>query len=151
PYHRLVNPWTMGAILHEVSHNLQNELELQRVVPTAIVRAVRAAGAPPAVARTWGRWNREIFGDMIGCMLGGEAFVASLMDVIGRAPAQVLAYSPTGVHPTPYLRPALSCELLSRMGFPERAEALRRAWHRLYPSTDGTTIPPGLLASWPRL
>ena len=77
PYHRLVNPWTMGAILHEVSHNLQNELELQRVVPASIMRAVRAVGAPPAVARTWGRWNREIFGDMVGCMLGGEAFVAS--------------------------------------------------------------------------
>ncbi len=46
PYHRLVNPWTMGAILHEVSHNLQNELELQRVVPASILRAVRAAGAP---------------------------------------------------------------------------------------------------------
>src|SRR5581483_8969245 len=23
PYHRLVNPWTLGAVLHEVSHNLQ--------------------------------------------------------------------------------------------------------------------------------
>ena len=46
PYHRLVNPWTMGAIMHEVSHNLQNELELQRVVPASIMRSVRAVGAP---------------------------------------------------------------------------------------------------------
>src|SRR5262249_44074726 len=38
PYHRMVNPWTMGAILHEVSHNLQNELELERTVPRAISR-----------------------------------------------------------------------------------------------------------------
>jgi len=30
PYHRLINPWTMGAILHEVSHNLQNELDLSK-------------------------------------------------------------------------------------------------------------------------
>ena len=28
PYHRLVNPWTLGAVLHEVSHNLQNDLGL---------------------------------------------------------------------------------------------------------------------------
>jgi hypothetical protein len=28
PYHRLVNPLSLGAILHEVSHNLQNELGL---------------------------------------------------------------------------------------------------------------------------
>jgi hypothetical protein len=151
PYHRMVNPWTMGAILHEVSHNLQNELQLERAVPAAIGRRLRAAGVPEPVARICVQWNREIFGDMIGCMLGGEAFIASLMDVIGRAPAQVLGFSPQGVHPTPYLRPDLSCELLSRMGFPERAAAFRAAWRKLYPSTDGTTIPRTLLASWPQV
>ena len=26
PYHRLINPWTLGAMLHETSHNLQSEL-----------------------------------------------------------------------------------------------------------------------------
>jgi len=26
PYHRLVNPWTLGAIHHEVSHNIQSPL-----------------------------------------------------------------------------------------------------------------------------
>jgi hypothetical protein len=35
PYHRLVNPWTLGAILHEVSHNLQNEIGLARTIRTA--------------------------------------------------------------------------------------------------------------------
>jgi len=151
PYHRMVNPWTMGAILHEVSHNLQNELALERAVPAAIAHRLRAAGTPEPVVRTCVRWNREIFGDMIGCMLGGEAFVASLMDVIGRAPAQVLGFSPRGVHPTPYLRPALSCELLSRMGFPDRATDFARAWRRLYPSAADTTIPPVLLAGWPQV
>jgi hypothetical protein len=149
PYHRLVNPWTMGAILHEVSHNLQNELELQRVVPASIVRAVRAVGAPPAVARTWGRWNREIFGDMAGCMLGGEAFVTSLMDVIGRTRDQALGYNPGGVHPTPYLRTFLSTELLRRMGFEESAKALNRTWRRLYPSAAAGNIPEPLLKTAP--
>lgn len=149
PYHRLVNPWTIGAVLHEVSHNLQNELDLQVAVPAAILRRLRAGGLPEPVCRVWTRWNREIFGDMLGCLLGGEAFVASLMDVIGRSPAQSLAYSPRGVHPTPYLRTFLACELLARMGFPERAEALRRGWRQLYPSLDGTTIPPALLRTWP--
>jgi hypothetical protein len=149
PYHRLVNPWTMGAILHEVSHNLQNELELQRVVPAAIVRAVRSAGAPPAVARTWGRWNREIFGDMAGCMLGGEAFVTSLMDVIGRTRDQALGYNPGGVHPTPYLRTFLSTELLRRMGFADTAKAYDRTWRRLYPSASAGNIPTALLRTSP--
>ena len=147
PYHRLVNPWTMGALLHEVSHNLQNELELERAVPLSVLRRLRSAGIPEPVSRIWTRWNREIFGDMVGLMLGGEAFVASLMDVIGRSPAQSLAYSPRSVHPTPYLRTFLACELLSRMGFPGRADAFRRAWRRLYPSTAGTTMPPALLAT----
>jgi hypothetical protein len=150
PYHRLINPWTMGAILHEVSHNLQNELELQSAVPASILRRLRAGGIPESVCRIYTRWNREIFGDMLGCLLGGEAFVASLMDVIGRSPAQSLAYSPRSVHPTPYLRTFLSCELLDRMGFPERAEAYRRAWGQLYASTAGTTMPRDLLTTWRR-
>lgn len=149
PYHRLVNPWTMGAILHEVSHNLQNELSLERDIPRAINRAVRATGAAPAVAAVWSRWNREIFGDLAGCLLGGEAFAASLMDVIGRAPDQALAYSPHGVHPTPYLRIFLSTELLRRMGFADTASAYEQAWRRLYPSTVGTTLPAQVLRSWP--
>jgi hypothetical protein len=147
PYHRMVNPWTMGAILHEVSHNLQNELQLEQAVPSSIARRLRAAGVPDPVVTVWVRWNREIFGDMVGCMLGGEAFVASLMDVIGRAQAQTLGYSPRGVHPTPYLRTFLSCELLRRMGFSERAVEFRRAWSQLYPSPRQSALPPKLLAT----
>jgi hypothetical protein len=150
PYHRMVNPWTMGAILHEVSHNLQNELQLQREVPTSIDARLAKAGLPTSVRSVWVRWNREIFGDMVGCLLGGEAFVASLLDVIGRSPAQVLSYSARSVHPTPYLRTFLACELLSRMGFQDRAEAYRQAWRRLYPSTAGSSIPPQVLATWQR-
>jgi hypothetical protein len=150
PYHRLINPWTMGAIMHEVSHNLQNELELERAVPMQIVRRVVAAGVPHESARTWAQWNREIFGDMVGCLLGGEAFVASLMDVIGRSPEQALSFNPHGVHPTPYLRTFLSTELLRRMGFPETAAAYERAWRRLYPSTREGSMPAQLLRTWPR-
>jgi hypothetical protein len=148
PYHRLVNPWTMGAILHEVSHNLQNELSLESVIPQTIFDRVRLAGGSPAVAQVWARWNREIFGDLLGCLLGGEAFVASLLDVIGRAPEQVLAYSPRGVHPTPYLRTFLSAELLRRMGFPETAKRYAKAWQKLYPSTASSTLPTELMTSW---
>ncbi|MGZ4447293.1 MAG: hypothetical protein ACXVWZ_03050 [Nocardioides sp.] len=149
PYHRMVNPWTMGAVLHEVCHNLQNELGLQEEIPRAIHRALLAAGLPASVARTWARWDREIFADLMGCMLGGEAFVASLMDVIGRAPEQVLAFSPHGVHPTPYVRTYLSTHLLARMGFPEIAREHERLWQRLYPSTAGTTIPRPVLETRP--
>jgi hypothetical protein len=147
PYHRLVNPWTLGAILHEVSHNLQNDLALEESIPGSIIQTLRAAGLPRQVRSVWAQWNREIFGDMMGCLLGGEAFVASLLDVIGRAPDQALAFNPHGVHPTPYLRTFLSTELLRRMGFPETAAQYEKAWHTLYPSA-GTSIPPSMLRTW---
>jgi hypothetical protein len=146
PYHRLVNPWTLGAILHEVSHNLQNDLGLERAVPRSIARRLLEAGLGRGVAMVWTRWNRESFADMMGLLLGGPAVVASLMDVVGRGPATVAAYAPSGPHPTPYLRTFISIELLRRMGFPEEAEQYRRTWTRLYPRITGS-IPRAVLAT----
>src|SRR5262249_21642895 len=50
PYHRLVNPWTLGAIHHEVSHNLQSDLGLWNEVPRRVVQQLRAAGLHSTVA-----------------------------------------------------------------------------------------------------
>ena len=147
PYHRLVNPWTLGAMLHEVSHNLQNDLGLQQDIPRQISRAVEEAGCPPAVGRVWVRWNRETFADMCGVLLGGEAFVGSLIDVVGRSPEMSLAYSETGPHPTPYLRTFISTHLLERLNFADAARRYRARWEQLYPEPGRGTIPPALLAS----
>jgi hypothetical protein len=149
PYHRIVNPWTLGAILHEVSHNLHNDLGLARVVPARINGRLRDAGLGGQVAATWTRWNRELFADVCGLLLGGPAVVGSLFDVIGRAPQTVLAFDPTGPHPTPYLRAFISTELLRRMGFGEEAAAYRRLWTRLYPSGRAGSIPRRLLETFP--
>src|SRR5207253_10522602 len=47
PYHRLVNPWTLGAALHEVSHNLQSDLGLGQAAPRAIAhRPLKSALRP---------------------------------------------------------------------------------------------------------
>jgi hypothetical protein len=149
PYHRLVNPWTLGAVLHEVSHNLQNDLGLARVLPQSIERRLLAAGLPSSVAQTWRRWNRESFADLAGLCLGGPAVVSSLMDVVGRGPATVTAYSPTGPHPTPWLRTLLSIELLRRLGFERQAARQRAAWLRMYPDPSAGTMPRALLATHP--
>ncbi len=149
PYHRLVNPWTLGAILHEVSHNLHNDLGLERAVPARIQDRLREAGLPDPVVATWTRWNRELFADVCGLLLGGPAVVGSLFDVIGRAPSTVLAYGPRAPHPTPYLRAFISLELLRRMGFQSEAEAYRRLWNRLYPDARAGNIPRALLQSFP--
>jgi hypothetical protein len=149
PYHRLVNPWTLGAVLHEVSHNLQSDMGLNQTLPRAIARRLLAGGFPTPVAAIWTRWNRETFADLSALLLGGPAVVASLFDVIGRGPEIVLTYSPRGPHPTPYLRALISIELLRRMGFAEQAEQYRRAWIRIYPDPRAGALPRPLLDSFP--
>jgi hypothetical protein len=141
PYHRLVNPWTLGAVLHEVSHNLQSDLGLNRAVPVAIGRRLLDEDCPPAVARVWTRWNREIFADMSALLLGGPATVGSLFDVIGRSPRSVLAYNPRGPHPTPWFRAYISTELLRRMGFGEEAERYESLWTKIYPDPRAGSLP----------
>jgi len=148
PYHRLVNPWTLGAVLHEVSHNLQNDLGLDRAVPAGIARRLSERGHPESVIRMWTAWNRETFADLSGLLLGGPAIVASLMDVIGRSQRATYFFNPAGVHPTPYLRTLISVELLRRMGFGAQAERFDHAWRRLYPDPRGA-IPREVLRTFP--
>ncbi|ONH58250.1 hypothetical protein CcI49_22455 [Frankia sp. CcI49] len=149
PYHRLVNPWTLGAILHEVSHNLQNDLGLARAVPALVGHRLRAEGIPAPVAAVWVRWNRETFADLAGLLLGGPAVVSSLFDVIGRSPQFVTHYNPRGPHPVPYLRVYLSIELLRRMGLTADADLFRRIWSRVYPAAAARSLPGPLRATFP--
>ncbi len=150
PYHRLINPWTLGAIHHEVSHNLQSDLGLWQDVPQRIFRRLRVANIPRPVAATWARWHKEIWADLGGLLLGGPAIVASLLGVLARSRRTTQGFNPQGVHPTPYLRTFISLELLRRMGFPEEAAGFRRLWRRLYPSPERSTIPQAMLASFPQ-
>lgn len=146
PFHRLVNPWTLGAVLHEVSHNLQSDLGLDQRVPAEITRRLTAEGLPGSVVQTWRGWNRESFADLSGLLLGGPAVVASLMDVVGRSRAATYAFMSGAPHPTPYLRASLSIELLRRMGFTEQAKRFARAWSALYPrSLAAQHLPRSLL------
>jgi hypothetical protein len=150
PYHRLVNPWTLGAVMHEVSHNLQSDLGLSKDVPRQVGLRLLNAGMPRAVASVWVRWNREMFADMSALLLGGPEVVGSLMDVIGRAPEAVFAFRATGPHPTPYLRLLISAEMLRRMGFEREAEQYARAWTRIYPNPHAGSIPRAVVKSFPK-
>jgi hypothetical protein len=148
PYHRLVNPWTLGAVLHEISHNLQNDLGLSRDVPKKVGLSLLRAGVSRPVAQTWVRWNREMFADMSGMMLGGPCFAGSLMDILAREPETVSHFSSRGPHPTPYLRMLINTELLRRMGFESEGRQYRKAWKQIYPAPHTGSIPPALLKSF---
>jgi len=150
PYHRLVNPWTLGAVMHEVSHNLQSDLGLNKDIPRQVGLRLMDAGLGRMVSSVWVKWNREMFADMSALLLGGPEVVGSLMDVIGRAPGAVFSFNARGPHPVPYLRLLISAEMLRRMGFEEEAEQYSRAWKRIYPSARGGTIPKRVLATFPR-
>lgn len=149
PYHRLVNPWTLGGVLHEVSHNLQNDLGLAREVPRRMASTLLRAGASPQLARVWVRWNREMFSDMCGMLLGGPSFAASSMDILARGPEATLHYSPRGPHPPPYLRMLINAELLKRMGFETESRQIRKAWMRIYPNPSAGNLPSALLKAFP--
>jgi hypothetical protein len=148
PYHRLINPWTLGAILHETSHNLQNDLGLHKDVPRKVGVALLRGGASRQVARTWVRWNREMFADMSGMLLGGPCFAGSLMDILARDPETVSHFNPRGPHPTPFFRMLINTELLRRMGFESEASKYRKAWLRIYPRPISGSIPKALVRSF---
>jgi len=150
PYHRLVNPWTLGAMLHEVSHNLQSDLGLNKAVPVALGRRLLEEDCPPAVVQVWVRWNREIFADLSAALLGGPAVVGSLFDVIGRAPRTVVSYNARGPHPTPWFRAYISTELLRRMGFAEEAERFESLWSKIYPDPRTGTLPKAMVDTFAR-
>jgi hypothetical protein len=148
PYHRLVNPWTLGAMLHEVSHNLQTDLGLSKGIPKSVALRLLRAGASRDVAHTWAKWNREMFADMSATLLGGPAIAGSLMDILARSPKIVAHWNPRAPHPTPYFRMLITMELLRRMGFQTEAEQYRRAWLRIYSSARYGDIPPAIMKSF---
>jgi hypothetical protein len=148
PYHRLVNPWTLGAIHHEVSHNIQSDLNLWQEVPRRIRARLTQFGIDQLTSRTWARWHKEIWADLSGLLLGGPACVASLMDVVGGSAQATMAFSPAGVHPTPYLRVFISLELLKRMSFPQEAAQFHQLWAAMYPSPQRSNIPRLILDSF---
>ncbi|HEX8062223.1 MAG TPA: hypothetical protein VF535_03315 [Allosphingosinicella sp.] len=141
PYSRLVTPWTLGAIPHEIGHNLQSDLGLWMVVPKLINSRLAAAGVPAADRGIWVRWTKETFADLIGVLLIGPAFVESTMDVVGKAADSTGAFNPRGVHPIPYLRVRIGTHLLAKMGFTEEARQINGIWSRLYPASVGDSIP----------
>lgn len=145
PYHRLVNPWTLGAILHEVSHNLQTDLNLRQVIPQAIEQRLLKAGMSRQVAATWKRWHSETIADLSGLLLGGPLIVPSLMDIAALAPETTMHFRAQAPHPTPYLRIFINTELLRRMGFSEEAQHYESVWRRIYPQPRAGAIPRDIL------
>ena len=139
---RLAAPWTLGAIPHEVGHNIQSDLGLWLEIRKEISKALAAKGHNRLVRVTLARWSKEIYADLIGVLLIGPAYVRSLMDVVGKDWMRTSFFNKGGVHPTPLLRVPLNTILLERMGFEDDARAIRDAWRLMYPGELDKNLPP---------
>lgn len=149
PYHRLLNPWSLGAVPHEVSHNLQSDLGLWDLMPRRIAESFAAHRLPARNAEVWQRWHKETYADLSGLLLIGPAYVGALMDVVGRSRASTAAWNDEAVHPTPIIRVPLNIRLLERIGFAGDAAAFRRAWDALYPASAWEPVPQWVRARLP--
>ena len=148
PRRRLINPWSLGAVPHEIAHNCQSDLNMWSMLPRAIHKALRDARMPRSVTNTWARWHKEIFADLLGILLIGPAFVASLVDLLSRTPKRTLRFRANAVHPVPYLRIFINLELLRRLGFDSHAAAYRKLWSRLYPRHISSSLPRQLTSTF---
>jgi len=148
PRSRLVSPWTLGAVPHEVGHNLQSDLGLWLTLRDVLRGELESSGFHPLVVKTFTRWHKEMFADLIGVLLIGPAFVHSLMDVVGAARTKVVTFQPGGAHPTPYLRVPLNLLLLRRIGFEAEAARIDAAWQRLYPRALRARLPEPIAGSF---
>ncbi|MFP2899682.1 hypothetical protein [Corallococcus sp. 4LFB] len=152
PYERVEAPWGMGVILHEIGHNLQADLGIWQETEVALQRRVLHATGNPWLTRLWGRWHKEIFADLMACLLGGPASVHSMKDFLAYPPSRVLTFHPLSAHPTPFLRVFIQAEMLRRMGFTRQAHDVCDNWHRLYRARlPFARIPRVLLRTAPRL
>lgn len=141
PFHRLINPWSLGAVPHEVAHNMQSDLGLWEVMPQRIRARFEQRKLPPAAAQIWMRWHKESYADLVGTLLIGPAYVGALMDVVGRSAEATANFSDDAVHPTPLVRVPLNLFLLERMGFVQDARAFRAGWDALYPASVWQQLP----------
>jgi len=150
PFHRIVNPWSLGAMPHEVGHNIHADLGLWQVTPRLIARRLSAMGVPDDAVRTWARWHKEIYADLIGVLLIGPAYVDSLMDVVGKGPDRVATFRPDGVHPTSYLRPFIATALIRRIGFADRARSVEAGWRKIYGPEVAARVPAQMRKGFPQ-
>ena len=100
PYHRLVNPWSLGAVPHEIGHNLQNDLSLWPVAPHPDRRSPHGGGNSARRHQGLETLAQGDYADLIGALLIGPTYVTSLFDIVGKAPERVALFSASGVHPT---------------------------------------------------
>jgi hypothetical protein len=142
PWDHIENPWEFLSLHHEVSHDIDVDLnELSQKLGLHLYQALNSKKVPDTRAGVWKRWSNEIFADFMGILLAGPPFVSFLASFMTLPPANTCDFSDSSAHPTPYLRVLLNAELIQRGTFGHESnvyiDRLKAEWIELYGQFSG--------------
>jgi hypothetical protein len=141
PWDHLGNAWEYLALHHEVSHDIEADLQLRPVLQNALQQVLSDAGVPPARTQLWLRWEGEIFADLCGLQLAGPAFTEALMHLLLLPADNVKTFNKDDPHPTPYTRILLNAAYIRSLGntpaIQDHAARIETAWKAVYGDNSG--------------
>lgn len=138
PWDQTANPWELVALHHEVSHDVDFDINsVSKEFGQRLEEKLSNCGTPMDRTITWYRWVPEIFADFLGVQLAGPPFVQLLAGLLV-GPAQVVCkVNENGVHPASYIRVLLCDRLARRYSSPYHTailDQLLTQWQALYKS-----------------
>jgi hypothetical protein len=110
PWNHIANPWELLSLHHEVSHDIDADLnspslELGLILKQTLIEK----GLSYENANSWQGWIGEIFADFSGTLLAGPSFVSFLAGFLTLPSGSVSFFSPDDPHPISYVRTLLNC------------------------------------------
>jgi hypothetical protein len=133
PYTKLREKHNLTSVVHEAGHSAMARLELNSALPAVVAGALARAGGRPTLQNLFGLWTREIGPDFWVFCNCGAAAASGVREIVGLAPARVLAVSHTDPHPPPYLRVLLHFEWCRQQWGRGAWDDWERDWLSLYP------------------
>lgn len=158
PREQMENLWELMALHHEIGHDLEKDLGIQKALQKSLDDTLVSAAVAPVRINVWQKWRKEIFADFVGLQLGGPAFAVSLASLVLLPADLVLRYKPSDPHPTHYLRIRLCAHYIAALGgggaplevnaqveaLQADAKALNDAWLSVYGNDAGPDLTPFL-------
>ena len=123
------------VIAHEVGHNVEDDFGLTKDLDQAVRDALAQASADSQIA--WPAWRDEIFADLWGVLVGGLAFVDTLIDFLPNDIDAVRIEDPRstgwGSYPTTALRAELLFTALEKLGLSSEGKQRRSEFRKRHP------------------
>ncbi len=137
PWDQIGNAWELLSLHHEVSHNLDADLNKpSKELGSKIVRRLLEKGSSQARTSNWESWIGEIIADLLGILLAGPPFVSFLASFMTLPKSVVCSFNANDPHPTPYLRILLNSEFVRAISangtMSQYIDVLLHKWKKVY-------------------